>query len=74
MICTQCGYEHVDVHRTGEAMITYCQQCGHTTEVKRDPPRERWPQLRSPLTGKQAGGGAIAKLIPLPDKKRRHGR
>jgi hypothetical protein len=55
-------------------MITYCQQCGHTTEVKRDPPRKKWAHIRHLPAGKPIKGGAITKLIPLPDKKRRHGR
>ena len=27
MICTNCGYQHLDVHRTRKEVITYCQNC-----------------------------------------------
>ena len=40
--CENCGYQHLDVHRTGTALITYCQQCGEDTESKRDDICERW--------------------------------
>jgi hypothetical protein len=39
--CENCGYSRLDVHRTGTSMITYCQQCGQDTEVKRDNDIER---------------------------------
>lgn len=73
MTCKKCGYEHVDVHRTGSALITYCQNCGDTTEEKRDPPREKWaPSFRSMMAGKDSKkGSAISKLIPISDKKKR---
>jgi len=40
--CQLCGYEHLDVHRTGDALITYCQQCGNETKEKREDRRRRW--------------------------------
>jgi len=53
-------------------MGTYCQQCGHTTEEKRDPPREKWDHLRRAQLNKQSHGAkAITHLIPLPDKKKK---
>ena len=41
LTCENCGYGNLDVHRTGTSMITYCQQCGQDTEVKRDNDIER---------------------------------
>lgn len=70
MSCEKCSYEHLDVHRTGDVKITYCQQCGHTIEEKRDPPRERWVPIRRLPAGRLNKPGAIAHLIPLPEKKR----
>lgn len=27
MICNNCGYSNLDVHRTRDRIITYCQNC-----------------------------------------------
>jgi len=27
MICNNCGYQNLDVHRTCDEVITYCQNC-----------------------------------------------
>jgi hypothetical protein len=42
LTCEKCSYEALDVHRTGYFLITYCQQCGDETKVKRTEPRQRW--------------------------------
>lgn len=74
VVCTQCSYDQVDVQRTGSMMVTYCQQCGHTTEEKRDPPREKWDDItRAKLKPSDHGKRTINHLIPLPDKKRKRG-
>lgn len=33
MICMNCGYSPLDVHRTSDATITYCQNCSANSEL-----------------------------------------
>jgi uncharacterized Zn finger protein (UPF0148 family) len=67
LICEKCGYGFVDVHRNGEGRITYCQQCGHTTEDRSDIQKQRWATRQEQLKKKAA-------QIEPHEKKRRHGR
>jgi hypothetical protein len=39
--CPNCR-NPLDVHRTGDCLIGYCETCGTEVREKRDPPRERW--------------------------------
>ena len=73
MTCEQCGYTHLDVHRTRDNLVTYCQNCGNETCEKRSDNRERWTQEQRDLRLIQGGGEpkAIGALIPLPDKKKK---
>jgi hypothetical protein len=32
----------MDVHRTGDCLVGYCERCGCEVRERRDPPRERW--------------------------------
>ena len=48
LLCPACqtngAKSELDVHRTGDAMITYCERCGSTTVTKRTVPREKWDE------------------------------
>lgn len=46
VICTNCGYDLLHVHRTGDELITYCPQCGDERREKRVQKREVWTEER----------------------------
>ena len=73
MNCINCGYGDVDVHRTRDSLVTYCQGCGNETSEKREEDRQRWTQEQRELRLIQGGiePRAIGALIPLPDKKKK---
>ena len=74
LTCENCNYEGIDVHRTNSLEITYCQNCGHTKEEKKDPPpKEPWKTMSSMVGRKpqNQNKGAITHLIPLPEKKKK---
>jgi hypothetical protein len=73
LTCEACGYNDLDVHRTRDSLVTYCQNCGNETNEKRTDNRERWTQEQRDLRLIQGGGKpkAIGALIPLPDKKKK---
>jgi hypothetical protein len=50
--CPSCGYE-LTLHRTGDALVVYCQRCGYEGSQKREPSRDRWtPEERERRTRK----------------------
>lgn len=53
MICTNCGYDLLHVHRTGDQLITYCPQCGDERREKREPKRKRWTPERREIEKKK---------------------
>lgn len=73
LTCNNCGYENIDLQRAGTKMVTYCQQCGVTTEEQSDLPKEPWAHLRRNNSAKPNNQSkAINHLIPLPDKKKKY--
>jgi hypothetical protein len=65
--CYLCGYDHLDIHDTDTAYVTYCQQCGNTTEAKRANPR-RLAEIRK-LPVKQRANRDSNQIIQLPEKR-----
>lgn len=53
LTCQNCGYEHLDVHRTNGSLITYCQRCGNSSKEKRTPERRQWTEVERKLHRKR---------------------
>jgi hypothetical protein len=71
--CKICGYGALDVHKTHDTLVTYCQQCGTDTKEKIDNRPDRWSDDQKNFRVIQGEGktSAISHMIPLPSKKKK---